>query len=430
MKNTSLFKFLFVFALVMVASCSKSEDPIKPAEADLELMLESDSGVDVLSLNELVNFTVSGNDGEDYTTLAKIFINDTEIDNPYYTFSSTGTFEVKAVHENVTSNLLNFDVIADTERVLRVSTSKALRQQTVTFTLLDVNGEDTSADADFYVNGSAITGNTFLSANVGDFEVYADYQVAGEDYSSEIKNFEVFIPKRKVVIEDYTGTWCGFCPKVVLAIEAVEAVTHDVAIVAIHKTAGSLPDPMDFPEITVLQDAFGIPNGFPKAQINRTNNWAEPFEVAEVTDMAGTDTNVSIAINSQLEGDNLTVDVKVIYEAGSESGDKLVVYLVESGIIYPQTNYFDTIVGHPYYGLGNPIPDYEHNDALRNSLSYVLGDAISATPAFNEFTKSYSLTIPSEYNPENLSIVAMVVKADNEAKNAQTADVNENKNYE
>jgi hypothetical protein len=146
--------------------------------------------------------------------------------------------------------------------------------------------------------------------------------------------------------------------------------------------------------------------------------------------MAGTDTNLSIAINSQLTGSNLTVDVKVIYENGSEVGDKLVVYLLESGVVAPQANYFNETPGHPYQGLGNPIEDYVHNEGLRNSLSDLFGDAIPETPAFQEYKKSYSFSVPSEYVGENLGFVVMVVRADNSAKNSQFSHINENKNYE
>ena len=129
--------------------------------------------------------------------------------------------------------------------------------------------------------------------------------------------------------------------------------------------------------------------------------------------MAGKDTDVSIAINSQLTGANLTVQVKVVYENGSEAGDKLVVYLLESGVIAPQANYFNETNGHPYQGLGNPIEDYVHNDGLRNSLSDLFGDAIPQTPAYQEFKTYYSFTVPDEYVGENLGLVLIVLRQDN-----------------
>src|SRR5690606_28240512 len=226
--------------------------------------------------------------------------------------SEVGAFEVKAEYGSITSNLLNFQVLADTERALTIDVTRAMTEQPITFGLLDGDGNNTAAEATFYVNGSAISGFTFNSANEGNFTVYAEYGINGETYTSDEKEFSVYIPKRKVVIEDYTGTWCGFCPALIVAIDALKASTEHVAIVSIHKTASSYPDPLDFPKILDLQEEFGVGDGFPKAQINRTEAWparsGPEFVIADtgILAMAGSETNVSIAINSQLIGSNLT----------------------------------------------------------------------------------------------------------------------------
>jgi len=210
----------------------------------------------------------------------------------------------------------------------------------------------------------------------------------------------------------------------------VRDATPHVSVVAIHKTASSIPDPLDFPRIEELQAMFNVSNGFIKGQLNRTVAWPDPYPSSQVLAMAGETTDVAIAINSEITGANLEVEVKVVYENGSTAGDKVVVYLLENGVVSPQANYFNETEGHPYQGLGNPIEDYVHNDALRNSLSDLFGDAIPTTPAFQEFKKNYTFTVPSDYVAENLSFVVMVVDADNNAKNSQFAHIGENKTFE
>lgn len=427
------FKFLILIAVLAIASCSKKEDPIEQPTTPLSLILTSDAGtgeLEVVGINTTAIFTVTGSDGEDYTNVAKLLVNDVEIPGTTYEFTQTGQFSVKAKHNDIVSNILNFEVLEPTERVLTVSVLKALRNQPITFRLLDDQGNDTAADADFYVNNELISGATFSSPTSGAFEVYAIYEANDDSFTSDVKQFNVFTPKRKVVIEDYTGTWCGFCPAVAVAIDNARAATEHVAVVAIHKTSSTIPDPMNFVRIQELQDMFGIDNGFPKAQLNRTSSWANPYPMDRVLSMAGNDTDVSIGINSQLAGSNLSVKVKVVYENGSMAGDKLVVYLLENGIVSPQENYFNETPGHPYQGLGNPIPDYIHNDALRNSLSDLFGDAIPNKPAFEVYEKEYTFAVPSNYVGENLSFVVMVVDSENTAKNAQFSTINENKDYE
>ena len=102
------------------------------------------------------------------------------------------------------------------------------------------------------------------------------------------------------------------------------------------KLLNSLPDPMHFDQVQILKDAYDV-EGFPAARVNRSINWAQPHPATDITSMSGLDTNLAIAINSELTNDQLLVQVNVVYEEGSGQGDKLVVYLIENGIIYDQS---------------------------------------------------------------------------------------------
>lgn len=439
MKTYPYFKFLLLFVFVVIAACSKKEDPIGTSTQNLFIALTSDAGdgeLEVLATDQIVTFTITGSDGEDYTSSSKIYVNDTEIPESYYTFTNTGTYAVKAVYENITSNTLNFEVLAPTNRALTIDVSRAMKNQPITFSLLDGNGNNTASEATFYVNGIAISGFTFASENEGNFEVYAEYMINNEIYTTPEKYFSVYIPKRNVVIEDYTGTWCGYCLKALVAIDSVKALTEHVSIVAIHESSFGPPDPMDFAQIDDLQAEFNVPDSFPQTQLNRTVKWnATPpssliYDYDVVTSIAGMETDVSIAINSEISGSNLSVDATVVYRNGSEPGDKLVVYLLESGIVADQVNYFNSNSNSPYYGAGDPIVGFVHDDTLRNSLSNLFGDNIPETSAYQEFSKSYTFSVPAEYNAENLSFVVMVVMADNSAKNSQHAELGENKTFQ
>lgn len=432
MKIYPYFRILPLILVFAFAACSKSEDPIKPIEEQLSLVLTSDVGTgdpEVITVNSLVTFTVTGSDGQDYTSLSKIWINDTEIQGNAYTFDATGSYTVKAIYQSTASNTLKFEVLEPTQRALTIDVPKALRNQTITFGLMDANGNNTASEATFYVNNTAISGFTFASGSTGNFEVYAEYEDNGETYTTDKKSFEVFIPKRKVVLEDYTGAWCGYCPAVALAIDTARTKTPHVSVVAIHESSFSFADPMEFPQIKEMKAYFKI-GGLPQARLNRLQKWVDPYPMNEILSMAGKDNNISIAINSQLTGLNLSVDVKLVSENGLDAGDKLVVYLTESDIIYPQVNYFNTVEGHPLFGKGDPILEFEHNDVLRKSFTNIFGDNIPSTPAFQVYQKSYNLTIPSDYVAKNLQIVVMVVNSEDSAKNSQFSKVGENKNFE
>ena len=330
--------------------------------------------------------------------------------------------------ENVSLNPPTGEIVVD-ELVREAS----LRNQIIPFKVINEAGDDVTDITTFYVDNEVVEGNTFSYETIGEFEVYGVYNEEGVEITTNTEGFRVIIPKRKVVIEDYTGNWCGYCPRAAAAIDEVHDLTDDIAVVAIHEAGSGNVDSdlLHFPQIEEIKDAFGI-GGFPEVRLNRNTIWLYPlYDTDEVMAMAGTDTNLAIAINSELSDANeLVVEVEVVYEEGSISGDKLVVYLLESGVIQDQTNYFNSDQTSPYYQAGNPIPDFEHNHGLRNSLSNLTGNEISGAAALETYTRTFSLTVPDTYNNENLSIVAMVVSSDNTARNAQFADVNENKSYE
>ena len=316
----------------------------------------------------------------------------------------------------------------------QISVDKIVRKaslinQNIPFTIINEQGVDVTALATFYVNGEPVDEASFSSATIGEFEVYGVYIEDGVEVTTNTESFSVIIPKQKIVVEDFTGTWCGFCPRVSAALYSLKDETDDIAVVAIHETTNNFPDPMHFDEIQFLKDAFDV-EGFPAAKINRTTNWQIPHVNSDVTSIAGLDTNLAIALNSVLDANELTVQVNVVYEEGSEPGDKLVVYLLEDGILSDQVNYYNADTTSPYFGMGDVIPDFEHNDVLRESITNVLGNTIPSTAALNEYITSFTINVSADYVQQNLRVVAMVVGSDNVAKNAQFADLDEDKAYE
>lgn len=333
-------------------------------------------------------------------------------------------FACSKTEENVPLTLPTAEITVD-----KLVRKASLVNQEIPFTIINEQGEDVTALATFYVDGQPIDGSSFSSGVIGDFEVYGVYTEDGVEVTTNTETFSVIIPKRKIVVEDYTGTWCGFCPRVSGALYSLKEETDDIAIVAIHETANSFPDPMHFNQVQLLKDAFNV-EGFPAARINRTADWPMPHLNSDITSIAGVDTNLALAINSEITDGELLVQINVVYEGGSAAGDKLVVYLLEDGIIYDQVNYYNADTTSPFYQLGDPIPDFEHNEVLRASLTSLLGNQIPDTAPLTEYVTSFTYNVPSGYVVENLTLVAMVVGNDNAAKNAQIAHVNEDKPYE
>lgn len=301
----------------------------------------------------------------------------------------------------------------------------SLRNQPVAFRVFDDQGNEIVDNITFFVDGMLLNDNTFVSPTEGNFSVYAEYVLNGIVYTTDVETFDIVIPNRKVVLEDYTGTWCGYCPSLDAAIKEVALMTDDISVVAIHNN-DDLALAIE-PTIRAEFDVFGFPSG----RINRTTHWGSAlnFPTSVVTDLAGNESPIAISITSQLSNGTLLTKINVASEVDIQD-KKLVVYLLEDGIIRDQTNYFNNDETSPYFGLGDPIPNFELNHVLRATLSDAFGDPMANTAALTDFEANYSFDIPGDFVVNNLSIVAMVVELDNSAVNSQHAKVNESVSYE
>lgn len=414
--------------IAFLISCSKSETPINLSDGLKSIVLASTANNDVTGIDVEVLFDVIGDDGEDYTSQANLYLNGEPLDANSYSFSSIGTYEVIAELDELTSNTLSLTVIDQLSRELHLSETRLMRNQEVIFSLLDYTGEDTAMDATFYINDTPISGESFQSTEPGVYEVYASYEIEGETINTDVKEFSVYIPKRYLVLEDYTGTWCGYCPGVLEAMDKVIDDSEYVSVVAIHKTSYSFEDPMHFNDLPTLESEFDV-QGFPSARLNRTEKWLKPYPHDQAMVYPGQETDRSIKIDSKLRGDNLKIEVDVLFENGTQDGDKIVVYLIENGILHDQINYYNDDPESPYFEAGNPILDFEHNNVLRKSLSNVLGDAIPSLEAFEKHSFNYEINLDSEYNNDALEVVVMLVNSENTAQNARTAKIGTTANF-
>ena len=187
------------------------------------------------------------------------------------------------------------------EASLVVDNNKALRNQEINVSMVDANDVNQTTEATFYVNNEVLDGTTFSSETAREYQITATYILNGVETTTPVQTIDVIIPKRKIVLEVFTGTWCGYCPRKKPAIESLRALTNHVAVVAIHgNSANTSTDPFTIEDGTFLRGHLGIP-GYPTGIVNRENFWDlqssntanQPF-----MDLAGEEIPVSIAIDS------------------------------------------------------------------------------------------------------------------------------------
>lgn len=228
---------------------------------------------------------------------------------------------------------------------------------------------------------------------------------------------------KNVLIEDYTGTWCQYCPRVLHGIEQVEAEGLNAYPVSIHRTSGSFTDPYNFNALA-LEQMLDI-SGYPAAKLNRNIQWSNSNSPTEVKNQIKPNADLGIALNSSVSGGNINLDVNIKFVANF-SDLKLVVYVLEDGLIYNQVN------ATSYFGGQNPIVNFEHNHVLRACLTnLVIGDALSGTNAGSIVTRNFTIPIPANVaNVANIRFVAFVLDASGRAINVRGVAPNSNQTFQ
>ena len=247
---------------------------------------------------------------------------------------------------------------------------------------------------------------------------------------------------QKVLVEEYTGEWCGYCPDGALKIEELEGLHPDVVYgAAVHDN-----DPYALvPFSTNLESTFNV-TGFPSGTVNRI---PQGVDVAIDRNM-WSGTAGSLLVNTAVCGlamtsyktttDSMYVEVHCGFNSTLSGDYRLTVYLVENGIVSDgQANYYDDgsiDPNSPLVGIGDPIDDWVHNDVIRKVLTADLGDAIPSSKMIPGGEHVVKLGTPiGTFNDDNLSIIAFINKVggaptEHEILNVQKAKLQEVKNWD
>ncbi len=307
---------------------------------------------------------------------------------------------------------------------ISASTTNTNTADTVTFTVLSsINSSNVTAESKIYVNGTLIVGNKFNFSAAGTFAVYA---TKGTITSNVITvNVIAVAPKsykHRVLVEEYSGTWCGNCPRILYAVDLLHQQTDKAIVVSTHLFGGDPFISSDGNNLAAQQGVSGVPTGV----INRTIGWTGPQDqnVNQVISAIQASSETGIAINSTTNGSNITANIKIGYANPLAGTAKVTVYLVEDKLFFTQRNYSSTL-----YGGQASIPNFEYNGVLRKVVSSLSGDDIPTSGISN--AKDYTFGIPSNIsNIANAKIVVLVTNAAGTVINAQEAKVGENKDFE
>ena len=244
------------------------------------------------------------------------------------------------------------------------------------------------------------------------------------EYSEYVVIMDEGAPKR-VLIEKYTGTWCGHCPKGTVVLSRVLYQYPDAISVNVHNS-----DVMTFAECDSVTMHFA--SGYPSASFDRFRfdgdnragySYSKGWDVRTAHRMQ-TPTPLSISLSGGIVEATEAVDVTVTVNLANDTrGDYLInVYLVEEvasgGSEYDQRNYANNDAAWPELnGLGDPIANYKHKNVVRAmplgpwGEKHALPESMSAGEVYKH---NVYFQIPDGLSTDDLKVVAYVADSYND----------------
>lgn len=239
-----------------------------------------------------------------------------------------------------------------------------------------VNGTDVTADATIYAGNSPLEGNVFTTTKVGTYMFYASYNGKISNYftattanpalyielpeDSQADKFDGF--HRNILLTEATGTWCGYCPYMITALELFKesgSNAGNTVIVATH-SGDSFAN-----KASEAAVAAAKVSGFPSSVLNLNPNAlienAEPTVNAEnINSMVGMElkeaARVGIAAATAANADNSVVAVRAAVKVGKAGSYRINAWLIEDGVAASQSSYWPEFSD----GMASVIIDHQH----------------------------------------------------------------------
>lgn len=295
-----------------------------------------------------------------------------------------------------------------TSLTIESTSEKVLTGFDVDLVATDQDGNDVTSDVTFEVDGSPLSAPVFNASAEGTFNVVAKV----DDVTSNSLDIEAMSAPstKRGLIEDYTATWCIYCPRIAKGIEAIESMTDDITVVAYHSS-----DPMTFSQMGPLANEYGV-TGLPTGVLNRNAIWSgnEATNTTQPMNMLNGTLQAGISISTSLNGSvaEATIDVGYLTDVNSS---KVVALLVEDGLDYPQRN------ATSYYGGVDPISPYIHNGTARKYFTDLFGDAVGSEDgsAGSVYSTTVSTTVSGAFDTNNMRVVAFLVNSQGAVINVQ-----------
>lgn len=307
-------------------------------------------------------------------------------------------------------------------------------------------GSNTITSADISWTAGTQTGSaTIEDLNIGTFQTYEFthpdlVSVGSENVTVEVtintvngadsanvsnatQSFSVvpllFLPVRKVLIEEATGTWCGWCPRGAVNMDFMDETYPNSIEVAVHNG-----DPM---KNSTYDSGIGTQiGGYPSGLVDRALGDVDPSEF-EPAYLLRKDVQAIVSVGIDIDFNHTTrvlnATITAIFAANFDNSNfRINSVLVEDNVTgtgsgWSQTNYYaggaNGAMGG-YENLPATVPAsqmvYRHvGRQIFGGWNGTSNSIPSAIVAGDEYSYTYTYTIPETYDINEISVVGLVL---------------------
>lgn len=247
---------------------------------------------------------------------------------------------------------------------------------------------------------------------------------------------------QKLLIEMFSTVGCGTSPDMEQKCRA-QIANHSNRV---YGYVAHNSDAMDMGMYDYLDSVYNV-TAYSSGMLNRTPYggrlvMAKQYWKTYVNTALAKTAKCGVQITTAVNGVTASITVDAGFNTAMAGTYKLTTILCEDSVIgtgsgYNQANYYNNIAGSLWYGLGNPMINYQHDYVSRKVLSgSKIGDPISSSyiKPGGFFTKTYTVNI-SNWNKQQLYVIAFINKTGStstthEIMNVQSVKLGSSKNFD
>ena len=215
--------------------------------------------------------------------------------------TTKGSYVISANYKGLDAPEFNVNADVVSAIILEKDRPNTIPGGFIRLTAKDNFGNEIPGNVNYEINGNSYSEGVFSFDVVDDYTVTATFnsmfngEISGE-ISFGVKNYT-----KRVLVEDYTGAWCGYCPRVAYKLEKAEELNPKVIGVGIHNG-----DAMFFSEESAMRERISMLMVFLQLRLTELSNWNEsslpwngPFLTLD--NLTGDKAEVGIAFNPRYQ---------------------------------------------------------------------------------------------------------------------------------